>query len=153
LQKCQKEALADFAPKVDTDATVRKKPWLFTKDTGKAAAAEKFDPSAAVAIREALKVADLPVTGTTMRTLKRQVRLAGFAAWRQYACQHREWACDKDASFEDKRNILADFVIAAGSGELSNEKPEECRRAKKKGTRRRMQASPKGSKVIVTIEF
>ena len=80
-----------------------------------------FDPPAAVAIREACKDAGLSVTGSAMKTLTPSVRRAGWNAWLRYACNHREWACGKDASDEDKRCILANFVNSAGEGRLSNE--------------------------------
>ena len=59
-----------------------------------------------------------------MKTLKPSVRRAGWAALLRYACNHREWACGKDASDEDKRCILTDFVKAAGLGRLRKEKPQ-----------------------------
>ena len=95
-----------------------------------------FDPPAAVAIREALKEAEIPVNCRGIMTLKPSVRRAGWNALLRYACKHREWACGKDASDEDKRCILADFVNAASEGKLIDQRGG-CRRANKNKQRKR----------------
>ena len=95
-----------------------------------------------MAIREACKDAGLSVTGSAMKTLTPSVRRAGWNAWLRYACNHREWACGKDASDEDKRCILANFVNSAGEGRLSKEKPQDLPTAEE--SRNKMTARQSG---------